>query len=348
MFLIGDLARRCGLSASALRFYDECGLLVPAGIDPASGYRQYAEGQAATAVLIRDLRAAGLGLSQVKEFLRSPDSTRRELLDRHEQAIAAHTSTTQRLLRQLRTQLIATEDHMTQTMDVDARQLRQGLQHMIAIASQDPERPLLQTVLLEAAEGSLRLVATDRHRLAVRDLASLDGAGSEFTALVPTASALRAVDALTDTGTATLAADEQHLRIRHDGRDIDLPKVAAQFVDYTSILEADTTSHVIIAPLPDTIDLLESKPAHTTVVLTFAPDRLDVDGVGLPASYSGPGIVLHLNPSYLLEALRAASGPDIALEASTELRPLTIRSADSGTSAHLLMPIKPDEQRRQV
>lgn len=38
---IGELARDCGLSVSALRFYDRAGVLVPAWVDPVSGYRWY-------------------------------------------------------------------------------------------------------------------------------------------------------------------------------------------------------------------------------------------------------------------------------------------------------------------
>jgi len=342
MLLIGDLARRCGLSASALRFYDGCGLLAPFDVAPASGYRRYHEDQAVTAELIRDLRGAGMALAQVKEFLTSSSSRRRELLDQHREVIAANTGATHRFIRQLRAQLNPTEFPMTQTMDVDAAQLRHGLQHMLTVASRDQERPLLQTVLLEGAEGSLRLVATDRHRLAVRDLVTVDGSTSEFTALVAVASAQRAIDALAGTGPVTLSSDEQYLRMSQGEQHLNLPKVAAQFVDYASLLHADVTSHVLVASSVEVTRALAPMRDHESVVLTFAPDQLNVDGEAIPAAYRGAGISLHVNPAYLLDALGAAAGPDIALEASTELRPITIRSADNGTCVHLLMPIKPD------
>jgi hypothetical protein len=57
--LIGRLATLCGLSASALRCYDECGLLNPSRLDPQSGDRHYDLAQVDEARLIRDLRAAG-------------------------------------------------------------------------------------------------------------------------------------------------------------------------------------------------------------------------------------------------------------------------------------------------
>lgn len=38
---IGEMARDSGLNVSALRFYDGAGVLVPAWVDPVSGYRWY-------------------------------------------------------------------------------------------------------------------------------------------------------------------------------------------------------------------------------------------------------------------------------------------------------------------
>jgi PPM family protein phosphatase len=42
---IGEFASRSGLSARALRLYDEMGLLPPTRTDPHSGYRWYAAEQ---------------------------------------------------------------------------------------------------------------------------------------------------------------------------------------------------------------------------------------------------------------------------------------------------------------
>ena len=44
---IGEMSRRSGLTVSALRFYDGAGLLVPAYVEPASGYRRYRDDQRA-------------------------------------------------------------------------------------------------------------------------------------------------------------------------------------------------------------------------------------------------------------------------------------------------------------
>ncbi|MFB7278463.1 MerR family transcriptional regulator [Streptomyces hydrogenans] len=62
---IGDFARATGLSAKALRRYDELGLLRPDRVDPYSGYRYYADAQTDRARLIAWLRRIGMPLADV-------------------------------------------------------------------------------------------------------------------------------------------------------------------------------------------------------------------------------------------------------------------------------------------
>jgi DNA-binding transcriptional MerR regulator len=66
---IGEFARRSRLSLKALRLYDERGVLVPARVDQASGYRYYDTAQLDDARLVVMLRELQLPLKAVKELL---------------------------------------------------------------------------------------------------------------------------------------------------------------------------------------------------------------------------------------------------------------------------------------
>ena len=78
---IGVFARRSRLSLKALRLYDRLGLLVPADVDPASGYRRYREQQLATARLIARLRQIDMPLAEVAGVLaEAPGPRAAELL----------------------------------------------------------------------------------------------------------------------------------------------------------------------------------------------------------------------------------------------------------------------------
>ena len=69
LMTIGEFARRSGLSANALRLYDELGLLAPARVDASSGYRFYAEAQLEQARLIAALRQLQVPLTGIKAIL---------------------------------------------------------------------------------------------------------------------------------------------------------------------------------------------------------------------------------------------------------------------------------------
>ncbi len=66
---IGEFAARTRLSAKALRLYHELRLVVPAHVDPSTGYRQYAENQVETARLVGYLRRADMPLALIASVL---------------------------------------------------------------------------------------------------------------------------------------------------------------------------------------------------------------------------------------------------------------------------------------
>ena len=76
---VGQLARRAGLTAKALRHYDRIGLLRPELID-AAGYRWYAPDQVAVAKRIAILRGVDVPLEDVRRCLDSDDHVREVLV----------------------------------------------------------------------------------------------------------------------------------------------------------------------------------------------------------------------------------------------------------------------------
>ncbi|WP_121256395.1 MerR family transcriptional regulator [Nocardioides ferulae] len=66
---IGDFARATGLTPKALRLYDELGLLCPADVDTATGYRRYAPEQLEAARLVARLRLVGMPLARIRRVV---------------------------------------------------------------------------------------------------------------------------------------------------------------------------------------------------------------------------------------------------------------------------------------
>lgn len=65
---IGELAKRTGMAASAIRFYESRGLLKVASRQ-ANGYRDYPPEAVAVLTIISDAQQAGFSLDEIKQLL---------------------------------------------------------------------------------------------------------------------------------------------------------------------------------------------------------------------------------------------------------------------------------------
>jgi DNA-binding transcriptional MerR regulator len=75
-YRIGEFAALSGVSVKTLRFYDQIGLLQPAGVDPRTRYRHYLPQQLQELASIRALKDLGASLQDIRRM------KRRELLEK--------------------------------------------------------------------------------------------------------------------------------------------------------------------------------------------------------------------------------------------------------------------------
>lgn len=111
MFTIGEFSKLCRVSARMLRHYDAIGLLRPAHVDPANGYRYYDPAQLPVLQQIETLKSYGFPLSQIAGLLSLPPNqlSRRihvRRLEAHEELHALR-----KLLRRMENDILRMEDH---------------------------------------------------------------------------------------------------------------------------------------------------------------------------------------------------------------------------------------------
>ncbi|MER7805128.1 helix-turn-helix domain-containing protein [Streptomyces parvulus] len=81
---IGHFARMTHLSVKTLRHYHDIGLLEPAEVDPATGYRRYTEQQVPIAQVIRRFRDLGMPLEELSAVVHTEDAAARNaVITRH-------------------------------------------------------------------------------------------------------------------------------------------------------------------------------------------------------------------------------------------------------------------------
>jgi DNA-binding transcriptional MerR regulator len=99
---IGRFARLSGLTVKALRHYGTIGLLPPARVDHATGYRYYSLAQLGDAAAIARLRELEVPLDECAAIVREQDRDElRERLESHRARLEGRLAETQRLLEGL-------------------------------------------------------------------------------------------------------------------------------------------------------------------------------------------------------------------------------------------------------
>jgi DNA polymerase III subunit beta len=235
-------------------------------------------------------------------------------------------------------------------------------------AGRDDTLPVLTGIRLEIDGPTLTLAATDRYRLAVRELAWEPGqSAGEAVALVPARTLADTAKALAAGSAVSLALSsggigEGLIGFEGDGatgaRRTTSRLLDGEFPKYRALLPSESQT---VASL-DTAAFVESvrrvalvAERNAPVRLTFSAGEVQLDaGTGddaqasesLEATLEGESITIAFNPQYLLDGLGAIDTPIAVLSFTTATKPavLTGRTGPdddgSGDYRYLLMPVR--------
>ncbi|MEV2213928.1 MerR family transcriptional regulator [Streptomyces sp. NPDC050997] len=137
LLTIGAFAARSRLSAKALRLYDRLGLLVPAHVDEASGYRYYRAGQVERARLVAMLRQLDMPLARVAEVAGADGAQAADRLAAYWADVESRVAGQRTLVEYLRGRLSGRSSEMygkfvVETVDVPAQLVITEKRHTLA------------------------------------------------------------------------------------------------------------------------------------------------------------------------------------------------------------------------
>ena len=346
LLTIGEFAERCGLSRSALRFYDQNDLLRPQLVDEQTGYRYYAVGQIERAGLVRRLREAEMPVGVVRRYLAAAAAERRVVLDCHFASFRERATAVETAVDGLRRDLDGAEgDPGSRCCSIAPTQFAGALEQ-VSFAIADPAvRAELGAVWVETREDSLRLVATDSYRLAVRDLVPEHIGPRGLRGVIGAQHATELAAELVTAGTLVLCQDSEGvLSATVDRRRTTIGHSGEGFPDYERILNRLPAGHHAALARDAITQALAGLPAGAAHL------RLDFEAglimraldwrATVPGSWSGPPLRMFVDARFLTEAVNATVGPDLVIEVSDPLQPILLRSADTGTFSVLTMPIR--------
>ena len=242
------------------------------------------------------------------------------------------------------------------TTQIAALDLIQGLNQVVRAAANDDARPLLTGVLFTHENATLRLIATDSYRLAVRDVPGVAGIGGAQDLLVPA----RALQEL-QRSAASLASDAE-IGVTLTEAEICFvvgsSTIASRLIDgnYPSVLQ------LIPASYPNQLRIakdtlltslkrakLLAKDSTSSVRLTMKEkiveirtqsiDTGDIED-NVDADYQGEELTIAFNPSFLIDGIEAVIGDEVVLEMSDAVRPAMVHGVEDVRFRYLLMPVR--------
>lgn len=346
MYGIGEIARASGLSISALRFYDGAGVLVPAEVDPATGYRRYSDDQLRAARLVAGLRRVGMPVAEITRAvaeLTNPPAVRK-LLDEHLRRLEDGLADARRELSRVHALLDLQELALTR-ITLPAAALAAALDAVRFAASADPALPMIGGVLFETGAAGLTVVATDRFRLAVAEAAAaVSGPAARLMAPLTFVDELRTL--LAGGGPAVLTLTPEALGAEVGDRRIEAEPLDVDFPDHRRLIDLGAAgTRQVTVDVPALRAAVDAMPVvhreHEGKRFDLAVLTLDPAGalrVAAEADWAADEEAhVAVNREFLLQALDAGGAGQLILELDGPIKPLAVRG--TGTYS-ILMPVR--------
>lgn len=244
---------------------------------------------------------------------------------------------------------------------VDGDAFAEAVSQVIIAASRDDTLPILTGVRMEIEEDLITFLATDRYRLALRELSwKPTNPGISTSALVKAKTLSEVAKTLGGAGDLKIALSDNSELIGFEsgGRrttsllvDGDYPKIRSLFPENTPIHATVETSQLVEAVRR--VALVAER--NTPVRLAFSAGQVVLDaGTGedaqaseaIEATLDGDDITVAFNPHYLSEGLGAFSSKFVRFSFTTPPKPAVISAQEEATGEdredyrYLLMPVR--------
>jgi DNA polymerase-3 subunit beta len=248
---------------------------------------------------------------------------------------------------------------------VDAAAFAAAVAQVAIAAGRDETLPMMTGVRIELNGSSMAMLATDRYRLAMRELEwNPDDSEISLNALVPAKTLNDTAKALGPIGGAvTLALAQGNAGEGMVGLAGGTRRTTSRLLDganYPPVRSLFPTSHnaearISVAALVEVVRRVALVAERTTpVLLSFSEDGLVVEAGGteearaseaMEAAFTGEALTIGFNPQYLIDGLQNLGAPNALLSFVDAFKPAVISPAGENGEIvsgyrYLIMPIR--------
>jgi DNA polymerase-3 subunit beta len=208
-------------------------------------------------------------------------------------------------------------------------QMQRMIGRVLFAVSSEESRFQLNGALLKFGKGTMELVATDGHRLALVENA-VEAAEKPDSVLVPR-KALQELQRFEGSGELALARGEHHLSFQLGRRELVCRILEGTFPDYERVIAKDNDKHAVfdrrqLGQAVERVALLTGERTRAVrfqlengrALISAANPDLGEAAEEVPCEYEGGTLKLGINPDYLTQFLAAADSERVRFELKDE------------------------------
>jgi DNA polymerase-3 subunit beta len=256
------------------------------------------------------------------------------------------------------------------TLRVERAALREAVKQTLFAVSTDESRAILTGVLMIYKDNNLRCVATDTHRLAVRDCKVSDGSAGDAQAVIPSRAMQELLRILgnSDEGSVAVALSDNQVQFRVEdektgaGTTLISRLIDGQFPNYERVIPASHDRKItleretFLSALKRAAIFAREQSSANRVVLRTVDDAEGVERLQITAVSDNLGnafeeveiaregstapVEIAFNVKYLIDVLNVLDSDGLHLELTEPLRPGVVRPTEESDYYCVLMPMQ--------
>ncbi|MBW3588074.1 MAG: DNA polymerase III subunit beta [Actinobacteria bacterium] len=241
----------------------------------------------------------------------------------------------------------------SQRCQIAGAELARALRQVVRAASPDEGRPVLTGVLWSVEGSTLRLVATDSYRLAVRELVIKEGAESG-TAIIPgraLAEFGRHLAGIGEDEVSVWLGDSQAV-FSAGSTTLVTRLIDGEFPDYRKLIPESHTKHLKVAtePFAQAVERVGLVARENTPVKIHLGEEVQLTATEAGVAdawealeeveFEGDPMVIAFNPRFLSDGLEGLESQTAVMEVTDPARPAVLKGVEREEFIYLLMPVR--------
>lgn len=238
-------------------------------------------------------------------------------------------------------------------IDVSSKVLSAVATHVSRAVSRDETRPVLTGVLVVVDGPSLRMVATDSYRLAVKETI-LEKSGAALEVVVPGKALDEVVRLSSGSADVHIGVSENQVSFSFGKTSFVTRRIEGTFPNYRQLIPKETETTVVV-PREDMLAAVkrvslmaqQNTPLRVSVsvedqTMSLSATTQDIGDASedLMVAASGTDVEIAFNHAFLADGLNSTDSENISVEIVSPLKPGVLRAKEDEGFLYLLMPVR--------